>query len=143
MSFINLNLAWGGDWQLDAGGNLQLITGVNRLQQFIIRRLLTRPQQNPVSGLKATPDYLFEPGYGIGAGTLVDLPGTTQFKSSLIQAMLEGIKSEPGVALTPAPQVALSLAANGYLQVTATFNNQEGVQTTLGLQTTVKGGVAQ
>jgi hypothetical protein len=121
MSFIDWALEWSDDLQFDVNGDILLNEGLDRIRQFIERRILTTPLDNPIINLRSTPDYLFDTGYGIGAGALVDREITGQFRDTTQQVILQGIKQEPGVAPFPPPSVSLLTTPGGLFQVLATY----------------------
>lgn len=133
--FVDNNLEWNSDWVLDSSGDILQAVGLNRVRQFIERRILTTPRNNPVIVLQSTPDYLFDINYGIGAGALVDQMVTAQFRSTVQQVILQGIKQEPGVSATPAPTVNLFTTPGGLFQILAAFFVPPYGQGTVAFQT--------
>lgn len=119
--FVDNNLEWSSDWILDNSGDVLQAVGLTRVRQFIERRILTTPLDNPVITLRSTPDYLFDVKYGIGAGALVDQMVTSQFRGVVQQVILQGIKQEPGVSQNPAPTVSLYTTPGGLFQILAAF----------------------
>ena len=119
--FVDHSLEWNNDWILDPSGDVLIAVGLDRVRQFIERRILTTPLNNPVINFQSIPDYLFDVNYGIGAGALVDQMVTSQFRAVTQQVILQGIKQEPGVSPFPAPTVSLFTTPGGLFQILAAF----------------------
>jgi hypothetical protein len=90
---------YGSDLDVSATGDLQSVSGVDRSQQRVLRRLLTNPGE-----------YLAHPEYGAGlpkmVGEVTDVP---KIKALIIGQML----LEPSVSKMPAPIVDVQAIAGG------------------------------
>jgi len=91
---------WGGDLASSNAGDLQQVTGTERGQQRVLRRLLTNPGE-----------YIWHPEYG---GGLPGKIGSTFDADALIAIIRSQLALEPDVvAQTPVPQVSVTpLAAD-------------------------------
>jgi hypothetical protein len=86
--------AWGADLQVGPTGDLALVSGTQRGQQRVLRRLLTNPG-----------DYIWQLPYGAGLARFVGQPGGV----AAIRAAIRGqIFKEPAVARTPEPAISVS-----------------------------------
>ncbi len=111
-SLINdINHFWGGDIGPGITGDVQPVSGTNRGQQRILRRLLTNPG-----------DYIFQPNYGAGLPQWVGRNLDVGKVTALIRSQ---IMLEDSVAKSPAPQITvqqLSTDLTG-LAVTIAYND--------------------
>ncbi|MGN6085781.1 phage tail protein [Trinickia sp.] len=101
---------WGQDIQFSASGDDLTATGVQELNQRIVRALLTPPGT-----------YIWHPEYGAGLGRFVGRAlSNEQFTEikSLIQSVLKG---EPDVQKQPAPTYTYQADATGLLSVTINY----------------------
>jgi len=92
-SGADLYLDWQSDLILTPSGGLQTAVAWDRVRQRVIRRMITNPAQLLPSGRYTPADYIFEPSFGIGMGSLVDQPFSTAFledlESRISQACLQ------------------------------------------------------
>lgn len=101
---------WGQDIQFSASGDDLTATGVQELNQRIVRALLTPPGT-----------YIWHPEYGAGLGRFVGRAlSSEQFTEikSLIQSVLKG---EPDVQKQPAATFTYQSDATGLLSVTINY----------------------
>jgi hypothetical protein len=91
-------LAWGGDLQVSACGDIVVATNSSVWQQRILRRLLTNLQ-----------DYIWQPDYGAGLGGFVGQPASEQVIEATIRNQLN---LEPSVLQMPPPTVSVLVEPN-------------------------------
>jgi hypothetical protein len=116
---IEVALPYGGDFSLDATGDLLLVEDGNgaypALQQRIIQMLLTSPQikdsnGNPIPG---SADDMFNPTAGAGLRRAVGNVENNALLAEIEARMIEGLSKEPDVAPYPAPQIEFVVYPNG------------------------------
>lgn len=90
---------WGNDLSVSPSGDLQLVSGLQRSQQRILRRLLT-----PKNG------YIGQPTYG---GGLPQFIGTTTDPAEIAAVTQSQMLLEDSVAQTPAPVVTVLQSPGG------------------------------
>ncbi len=91
---------WGNDLTFGATGDLLPVDGTVRGEQRVVRRLLTNPAANGVSG-----DYLWHQDYGCGLPRFVGQPADVPAISALIRSQ---ILMEAAVAPDPAPVITVT-----------------------------------
>ena len=108
MATFDLALEWGQDLTLNASGSLATVTGWDQVRERIIRRILTNPAQTLPDGSTTPPDYVFDPGYGIGGGALVSQNPTQRWLDALRQRVRQGVLSDAAVNPGYDPQIVIS-----------------------------------
>lgn len=102
MGQFQLDLELGGDFKISNTGGLQLVTGWDCIRQNFERYVFTRPANNTVSGQPQAPDWVFNPGFGLGAGTMIGQVFTQSFIELLKQKVYQGaLSAASGNATTP------------------------------------------
>jgi hypothetical protein len=96
---FDVSLEWGADLSVGAGGDLLLVTGTQRANQRVLRRLLTNPG-----------DYLWSLSYGGGLALSIGQPLNTAAIEAVIRRQLE---QEAVVSPSPSPLVDIRAANSG------------------------------
>lgn len=102
-----LSLPWGGDLELTDNGSLRFISGIEEMQQRIIRAYFTSPEQTLADGTFVAADYIFAPDYGIGAGQLIGQPNSQNLQDVMVTKIKNAILSDPNVDTTKDPIIQL------------------------------------
>jgi hypothetical protein len=102
---------WGTDLEASAAGDLLTVSGTQRGQQRVLRRLLTNPG-----------DYIFQPEYGAGLPGFLGQPIDSQKIKAAIRAQM---LLEDSVAKTPDPVISISQGAsdNTAFSVSIAYND--------------------
>ena len=108
---------WGNDLAVDARGDFALASGALRVQQQVLRRLLTNPG-----------DYIWQPQYGAGLARFVGQPANPLQIQAVIRAQLA---KESAVAQMPAPSVEVSYDTLGAIAVMISYVDTASGQTQL------------
>ncbi len=108
---------WGNDLAVDARGDLALASGALRVQQQVLRRLLTNPG-----------DYIWQPQYGAGLAQFVGQPANPLQIQAIIRTQLA---KESAVAQTPPPSVEVSYDTLGAIAVMISYVDAASGQTQL------------
>ena len=108
---------WGNDLAVDARGDLALASGALRVQQQVLRRLLTNPG-----------DYIWQPQYGAGLAQFVGKPANPLQIQAIIRTQLA---KESAVAQTPSPSVEVSYDTLGAIAVMISYVDAASGQTQL------------
>ena len=93
----DLYLEWNGDLVLTANGSVALAVGWDHVRERIIRRILTNGGRTQPDGSVTPPDYIFDPTYGLGGGSLVDGNPTQDFVDDLTQRIRAGVFADAAV----------------------------------------------
>lgn len=121
----DLFLEWGADLLLTSNGSVQFAVGWDHVRQRIVRNMITNPAQTLPDGSTTPPDYVFEPTFGIGMGSLVDQNPTKQFLRDLNRritaAVLADVAVDPG--LVPSVLIQQPTPSTYEVFVTATLLN--------------------
>ena len=116
---VEVKLDYGGDFELDATGDLVLVEDGNgeypALQQRIIQMLLTSPQLkdgagNPIPG---SADDMFNVNAGAGLRRAIGSVENNALIAEIEARMIEGLSKEPDIAPYPAPQIEFVVYPNG------------------------------
>lgn len=111
MNLFDVNHEWSSDLSVSNTGDLSLVSGVQRGQQRILRRLLTTPG-----------DYYAQPNYG--AGILAAI-GSPQDQQTLIALITAQVLLEDSVAQSPPPVVTVNPVADpSSISLTITYTDQ-------------------
>ncbi len=99
---------WGGDLAPGNTGDLLTVTGTERGQQRVLRRLLTNPGE-----------YLWHPEYGAGLPSKIGRPLD---KGKLIALIRAHLALESVVAQSPTPQIAVGPLGTDPTGITVAIN---------------------
>jgi phage baseplate assembly protein W len=95
----DLSHQWGGDLGVGPTGDLATATGETEVQQRLLRRLLTSPDE-----------YIWQPGYGAGLARFIGQPGSALRIKAVVRSQ---IFKEPSVARSPEPIIDVEFAPAG------------------------------
>lgn len=104
---INASLPWRGDFQLLPNGSIGFVGGVHRLEQRVIRRVLTNPREILANGVLVTSDYLFDQNYGTGATRIIGQPIDPDAIAKLTAKIRAGVIVDEGVDSSQSPEITL------------------------------------
>lgn len=104
---IDIHHDWRGDLVIGSTGDIRLSEGATRVQQHVLRRLLT-----------SRGSYLWNLTYGAGLGGLVGEPVNIKAVEAAVRVQL---RRETAVAVDPAPEVR-AVSEVGRLPGTYTVN---------------------
>jgi hypothetical protein len=130
------NGGWGGDFSVDATGDLVLATDIlnapTATQQRIYRLLMTNPRffdanNNPIS----FPGDLFASTYGSGIRALVGQMITPQLTALIQTQIVNALMSDPTIARSPAPVVTVTNVGSNTIQVSLTCTAVTGEVVTI------------
>lgn len=96
---MDMSHQWGSDLVTGPTGDLATVTGVQRGQQRLLRRLLTSPG-----------DYIWHPDYGAGLARFIGQPGNVLQIRAVIRSQ---IFKEAAVARTPEPVIDVEFSPSG------------------------------
>ena len=96
---MDISHQWGADLLIGPTGDLVTVTGVQRGQQRLLRRLLTSPG-----------DYIWHPDYGAGLARFIGQPGDALQIRAVIRSQ---IFKEAAVARTPEPVIDVQFSPAG------------------------------
>ena len=105
---MDFYLEWGSDLVLTPTGSLQTAVGWDQARERIIRRFLTNRATTLPDGSTTPPDYIFSPGYGEGAGALVDQNPDDAFVADLTRRMRQAVLSDASVDPGSVPQITVT-----------------------------------
>lgn len=121
MALLNdINHQWGADLSASPVGDLAMAGGDTRVQQRILRRLLTNPI-DPVNNLP--PDYIWHPTYGCGLRRFI---GSLATSTEIAAAVRGQMLMESGVAQNPAPTVTVQVLNNAISLTLSYYDAQSG-----------------
>ncbi len=131
---VDFYCEYGTDFILDPSGGIQAATGWDEARQFIIRLLLTNPQETLQDGTVVPAEYLWHPDFGLGLrvflGQLAQ-PGVIEaIRNKAFQALL----SNPVIAKTPPPIVTASIVAPFVLQLLTDVVLANGTQGSIAVE---------
>jgi phage baseplate assembly protein W len=107
-------LEWGGDFQVDATGDLLVIDGDDEVRQRIERRLFT-----------AVQGYVWHPEYGAGLPQKI---GSVLSQSQIQSIVASQIALEASVATNPPAQLSVDKQTNGAVTISIKYwDAQTGV----------------
>ncbi len=125
-------LDWGQDFVLTSNGSLQMATGWDYIRQMLVRGLLTNPTNILPDGTPIPADDIFNPTYGVGAGSYVDQNITASIEGQLTQRVTTLATTIPGINPNITPSVTFKKPAPHELQMTVGLklsNGQPGTVT--------------
>lgn len=111
----DIDLEWGGDMVATPTGDINIVAGVDKVRQRILRRFLTTGQVLDQQGRVATlPEYIWHKDYGGNARQIVDTAMPRSTMALTIQQKLAGqARLESDVAKDPAPVINVAAIPNG------------------------------
>ncbi|HQT26279.1 MAG TPA: hypothetical protein PLK99_06740 [Burkholderiales bacterium] len=95
---------WGQDIQFSASGDDLPVSGVDEINQRILRGLLTNPGE-----------YIWHPTYGAGLGKKVGIALSAEVSAEIKAAILAIMRTEPDVQMLPQPTIELQSDSSGFL----------------------------
>lgn len=110
-------LEWNGDLVLTANGSILMASGWDEVRERIIRRFLTNSAIPLPDGTTTPPDYVFDPLYGLGAGTLIDQNPDANWRANFTRRMREAIVADAAVAPSAVPSINITMPMIGLTQV--------------------------
>lgn len=110
-------LEWNGDFNLTAGGSIQMASGWDMVRERIIRRFLTNSALPLPDGTSTPPDYVFDPLYGLGAGALIDQNPDPNFVAEFTRRMREAVVADAASAPGSLPSITVSTPMIGVIEV--------------------------
>lgn len=109
---VEIALPAGGDFMLQANGDVVLIadtaTAAESTTQRLIRLILTNPRILLPGGQPTEADDICNPGWGAGARASVGQPNTAELRAIIQAQILAGILTDPAIAAIPAPSVTVT-----------------------------------
>ena len=127
-------LDWQGDFIVTPTGNLQLATGFDRIRQRIIRRMITNPSQLLPSGRWTAPDYVFDPTFGIGLGSLVDQPQSDTMLADLERRITVAVLQDDNIDTAVPPVIKFYREPSGGLFITISVTTLSGAPGTISVR---------
>lgn len=122
----DLFLEWNSDLLLTPNGSVQFATGWDHIRQRIVRNMVTNPAQKLPDGSTTPPDYIWNPGFGIGMGALVDQNPTQQFLRDLTRRVNAAVLADVAVDPGAVPSVTIKQLTPQYYQVYVTVTLLNG-----------------
>lgn len=114
----DIQLTYGTDLVIAAGGDLLLSSGSQLTQDRVLRRLLTAPTA-----------LVFNPTYGGGLGQMIGTPANARRISAVIRSQ---VNREATVAASPPPTVSVSVTSGGTVTASISYADANtGSQSTL------------
>lgn len=119
MPSVEVKLDYGGDFELDASGDLVLLVDDNgqypALQQRIIQMILTSPQSKDAAGnpIAGSADDPFNVTAGAGARRIIGNTENSALIGEIEARILQGLAKEPDIAPYPPPQLEFTVYPNG------------------------------
>lgn len=101
---------FGEDTAFSAAGDDLSASGLDELNQRILRGLMTSPG-----------DYVWHPEYGAGLGRFVGRALSPELRTEIIGLTRGAVLAEPDVQKQPAPTVVLNSDVNGFVNVQITY----------------------
>lgn len=121
-------LDWNGDYILTPNGSIQTAQGWDRARQRIIRAVLTNSYEQLPDGTFTPPDYIYAPGFGLGAASMIDQNPTQayldKFKQRINQAAFAEASVDPGTV----PSVKFTQPQLNTVQVDINVSLKNGLQ---------------
>jgi hypothetical protein len=136
MSNPDFWLDWNSDLLLTPSGSIQVATGWDSTRQGIVRSLITNPAQTLPDGTTTTPDYIFEPDFGVGLGAMVDQNYDTASLQALEQKIQNAVLNDPGVNSSAPPSVQFNQPNNYTLDIIISVTQISGEPGTIALAVT-------
>ncbi len=125
---FDINHFYGNDIGVSPTGDLGSVSGLEKSQQRILRRLLTNPMETAPDGAVLPPDYIWHPEYGAGLGRFIGRAGSRLEAVGRIRSQM---MLESSVAKFPAPDIRVDILSDGLaVNIAYTFTDT-GQRTTL------------
>ena len=102
---MDLYLDFNSDLILTANGSVQFATGWDQVRQRILRRMITNPARTLPNGTSTAADYVFDPGFGFGAGALVGGDYSVNFLEQLKNAIAQAVFEDADIDSSIPPTV--------------------------------------
>ena len=100
-----LFLEWNDDLKITPSGSVQMASDWDIVRQRIIRRIITNSAQELPDGTFTPPDYVWDPSFGIGLGSMVDQPFNAALISRLEAAITRGVLLDAAVESSIPPSI--------------------------------------
>lgn len=113
-------LEYGGDFQLNQYGGLQLATGWDEVRTRLERAILTSPATNLPGEGPLPPDYLYHPAYGAGAQREVGEGFNADRFAAMTAFVLQALAADP--AVDPTIQPTVTFKQTGFQTFTMSVN---------------------
>jgi hypothetical protein len=98
----DLYLELGNDFVITNNGDLQLASGWDLIRQNFERFVFTQPQSTDFRGNPVPADWIFEPNFGLGAGSLLGENYNQNTLNKLQQSVYQGaLTASTGNSNTP------------------------------------------
>lgn len=120
---------WNGDLIITPNGSIQSAVGWDNVRERIIRNMITNSAQTLPDGTTTPPDYVFDPSFGIGMGTMVDGNFTPQFIATLKQKTSQAVFSDADINPGVPPSIVIKQPDPSTLSVyisVQTITGQDG-----------------
>lgn len=117
------NDGWGGDFIIDATGDLVLAQDVPNspiaTQQRVYRLLMTNPRgfNQDTNAPSSPPNDLFAPSYGAGLRLATGEMMTAQLLGKIESSIYAGLQTDPTIVANPPPSVTIQNMGSNVLQV--------------------------
>src|SRR5690242_12084376 len=98
-------LEWNDDLKITPNGSIQIADGWDTVRQRIIRRIITNSAEELPDGTFTPPDYVWDPAFGIGLGSMVDQPFNATLISKLEAAVTRGVLLDAAVESSIPPSI--------------------------------------
>lgn len=121
-------LEWNGDLVITSNGSVLMAQGWDEVRERIIRRFLTNSALPLPDGTTTPPDNIFDPGYGLGAGALIDQNPNAAFLADFTRRMREAVVADAATDPGALPSITLTRPFIGALQVFVTIQLISGQQ---------------
>ena len=121
-------LEYNGDLVLTPNGSVLMASGWDEVRERIIRRFMTNSALPLPDGTTTPPDYVFDTGYGLGAGALIDQNPDADFRANFTRRMREAVVADSATDPSVIPSIIISTPAIGVLQVFVTMQLISGQQ---------------
>jgi len=110
--------AWGGDYQLDASGDLITLEDTANYPWATVQRVMFLVMSNPalqniLQNATAPPDDVYYPNYGAGVRAYVGRPNSQANLDAIQNAILNALTTDQFVAQSPKPIVTLTPQGDG------------------------------
>lgn len=110
----DIDMAWGSDLSFDDTGDIATVSGLDEMNQRIVRRFLTNSTPTDANGNAiGVGDYIWEPAYGGNARVYVDQTATPALKSAIQKSFLSQIQQEAEIVQSPPPVVTVVNSPEG------------------------------
>jgi hypothetical protein len=125
----SLYLDWNGDFLITPSGSLQTAVGWTAFRQRVVRRIITNPAQELPDGTYTPPDYVFNPQFGVGLGSLVDQPFDAAGLADVERRVSLGVLADAETLTSVPPNIIFQQPTPAELNIfvsTSTVSGQSG-----------------